>query len=63
MKNYSINNKFIFIEICNESLIDYNIALENDNIINLLKSTKQNKTYKQCSRDQNKLRQILKNEF
>lgn len=63
MKNYSINNRIIFFEICNEFLIDPYIVLENDNIIDLLKSTKQNKTYKQCSRDQKKLREILKNEF
>jgi len=63
MKNYSINNKFIFFEICNEFLIDPYIVLENDNIIDLLKSTKKNKTYKQCSKDQKKLREILKNEF
>lgn len=63
MKNYSINNRFVFFEICNEFLIDPNIALENDNIIDLLKLTKENKTYKQCSNDQNKLREILKNEF
>mgnify|MGYP001316665253 CR=1 FL=1 len=58
-----INNRFIFNEICSEYLINPNIALENDNIIDLLTSTKENKTFKQCSKDQKKLREILINEF
>jgi len=58
-----INNRIIFNEICSEYLINPNIALENDNIIDLLTSTKENKTFKQCSKDQKKLREILLNEF
>jgi hypothetical protein len=58
-----INNRIIFNEICSEYLINPNIALENDNIIDLLTSTKENKTFKQCSKDQKKLREILINEF
>ena len=58
-----INNRIIFNEICSEYLINPHIALENDNIIDLLTSTKENKTFKQCSKDQKKLREILINEF
>tara|TARA_R100000656_G_C3923687_1_gene123370 strand:+ start:350 stop:541 length:192 start_codon:yes stop_codon:yes gene_type:complete len=63
MKLYSINNWILFNEICSEYTIDPNLALENNIIVNLLKSTKENKSYKQCSKDQKQLREILLNEF
>ena len=40
--------KYEFYALCGEHLIDVNIALENEQLINLLKNKASNETIEQC---------------
>ena len=63
MKEYKINNRLIFTLICGEYLIEPQLALENEEIYNLLLKSKNNKNYKQHAKAQKELRKLLQSQF